>query len=535
MAPLRPAPLCLLLLCLVACSSGIAILTPAPDPGPPPTVTVAVQWPGATAADVEEGLVLGLEAALQGVSGLARITSTSVGGSARIELEFAPHVVELEAVAAVRAALERVSAALPGEAGAPWTELGHPVRVGTVLVACAGPECPAVEELRRSILRLPGIARVVPRGHQVRSLAVELDGRRLLVFGLAVDRVIAALDPVPAADRDPEALSTVVLSVSADGTPVLLRDVADLYLEHRHPAGRAWLGDEPVVALDVLAADPKLDTAPVRAAAEAASARFVQASEEAVFTVAMPGASEELARVLRQVTEAAGAASPDSHVLRIEPGQGDDTGELRVAAGSTAADGLWQQLVATPGVEIGRLDATPRVVELLGGDREALRWAAADLESALVRLPGLERLALRPGRGGPELRIELHPAAAAAHGVDERGLARALRSVAGQTLDRPPGPTLEVRLMGLGDLDDPTRLTLLLPGPDGTPSALPLSQVARIEQVLGYGTLLRIDGRPALRLELTAARPGPKEADLLAAIGGVELPAGVAVRLLPDS
>ncbi len=511
-----------LLLLSLGCSGGVTA-----GRSPAPSVTLSVEWAGASALDVEQQVTQPLEVALAPEPGLVRMASTSAEGEARLELGYPPGTDEAVAAEGVLEALQRL-ATLPDGAGPPMLRIGRPVRVGSVVTPCPAGPCALDEELRRRLERLPGVAHVAPRGHARQELGVQLDARRLTAYGLSADQVVAALEAAPPAES-PDALADTVLAAPA-GVPVLLRDVARLTVEVRYPAGRARSGVEPVVVLDVLASDPGLDTAPLRSAAGPAGARFVAASAEQVLSASAPGEGEEVGRVLSRVAEVLLEEHPGAELLAVAPAPGR-AGELRIRGSSAAADAAWRLLLSTPGIEVERDGAVRRVVELIGDDREALERAAVDLEGVLSRLPGLDRLSRYPGPGAPELRVELDRAAAAAYGIREADLARALRLARGRTLDRSTAPAVVVRLGSLDRPDDLRDVPVPVRGADGAPPVVPLGHVARIEQVAGWSALLRIDGRPALQLVLTPAEPGPTEADLLAAIQGVELPVGVSVGL----
>jgi multidrug efflux pump subunit AcrB len=555
---IRSLSAAVLLALLCACSGGLDALTLTGRQGPPAELAVLAPWPGADPATVEQQLVIPLEAALVGVAGVTRVASASREGLARIEVDFEPGIEPFAAAFVVREALERVAPSLPADAGATLIEIGRPQRAATLVLA--GAPLPQLSErardLRRTLQRLPGITRVEIRGAVDEHIEVALDGQRLLAHEIAPARVVAAIGRgaggaldisgsgvrvgvPPRAPVGPDELTRVVVEVGAEGAAVLLGDLATVSLSQRTNGGSARLAGQPVVALDVLCTEPEAALTAIRDAAALAGAELLDPSVDPALRVFHPGSIEQTDRLLAQAAEAARAGVPGARILQLTPAGEGEAGELIIVGQRPGAlEAALAFLRATPGVRITRPDTEGRrEVELIGPDRHDLDRVAADLAQRLEQIPGVDPVGRQPeGALRPELRIEFNRQATAQLGVSSVDFADALQLVSGQSINLGRGPCIEVRVEGLGSLDDPVALVLLLSGGAGDLMALPLVQVATIERIAAPTSLLRIDGLPAVRLVVDPTgqqKASELESAVLEALAATPFAPGTSARLQP--
>ena len=214
-------------------------------------VTVSVSYPGATPAEVEQGILMPVEEAVQGIQGIAELTSTAREGSASVTLELVVGSDRMRVFGDVEQAVSRIQT-FPDQAEQPevqlaarqrsvmevglygpvdvWTlrNLGnrlsdqlraHPgitqVELGRVPDFVTHVEIPA-DTLRAHGLTLTEVADIIGRSSQdIPAGAIEATGGEVMVR-LRSRRLWA------------EELAGIELVSSTSGAPVTLGDVATI-------------------------------------------------------------------------------------------------------------------------------------------------------------------------------------------------------------------------------------------------------------------------------------------------------------------
>ncbi|MFZ5483699.1 MAG: efflux RND transporter permease subunit [Pseudomonadota bacterium] len=153
-------------------------------------VTIRVEWRGAAAEDVDEGIVTPLEQKLKTVSGLDKLTSTASQGIASLSLEFEEGVDPVAALDEVKQAVAEFRN-LPTEAETPNT--ARVIRyepIARLLVSGA-----TAEELRTLVRRFErelldrGVDRVDMTGLPDEEIRIEIPGAELERLGMSLDQV----------------------------------------------------------------------------------------------------------------------------------------------------------------------------------------------------------------------------------------------------------------------------------------------------------------------------------------------------------
>ncbi len=85
-------------------------------------ITVGVPYPGASPAEVEQGIVLALEEAVRGLDGVKRVTSSAAEGAAGVTIELILGADKDRALADVKAAVDRITS-FPQDAERPTVSL----------------------------------------------------------------------------------------------------------------------------------------------------------------------------------------------------------------------------------------------------------------------------------------------------------------------------------------------------------------------------------------------------------------------------
>jgi multidrug efflux pump subunit AcrB len=153
-------------------------------------ISVRVLWSGASAEDVENGIVIPLEERLKTVDGLKRITSTASQGIAALSLELIEGTDPLLALDQVRQRVDEFRN-LPKDAETPQiSRVSRYESVARLLVT--GPSIPDlrpwVRQFERELLA-SGIDRVDISGMPAERIAIEVPGRALETLDLSLDGI----------------------------------------------------------------------------------------------------------------------------------------------------------------------------------------------------------------------------------------------------------------------------------------------------------------------------------------------------------
>jgi multidrug efflux pump subunit AcrB len=153
-------------------------------------VTVRVEWRGAAAEDVEEGITTPLEQKLKTVSGIKHITSTSSQGIGTISIEFKEGTDPITAVDEVKQAVDQFRN-LPQDAEPP--EVARVIRYEPIArVLLTGGSLPELRQLARQYeteLLGRGIDKVDLAGLPDEEIAITVPGRELERLGMTLDQL----------------------------------------------------------------------------------------------------------------------------------------------------------------------------------------------------------------------------------------------------------------------------------------------------------------------------------------------------------
>ncbi|WP_394199380.1 efflux RND transporter permease subunit [Litoreibacter albidus] len=163
---------------------------------PPESVDITIEFPGATAAQVDELVTQKVEQALEGVQGVRSINSQSGNGSARVSVRRAGG-------ANLQAVLDRVRIRIDGLTGLP-DKVRRPVIEASgydfpaLYVNLHGPTDPATlqvlaQRLKENLLSAPELSRLKIWGLIPREMRIEVDPERLRQYGLTVADVTQAI------------------------------------------------------------------------------------------------------------------------------------------------------------------------------------------------------------------------------------------------------------------------------------------------------------------------------------------------------
>jgi cobalt-zinc-cadmium resistance protein CzcA len=248
-----------------------------PDPVPP-QVVIITQNPGQSAEEIERYVTIPVEVAMAGLPNLNSIRSTSLFGlsDVRVQFTFAYNYEQ-----ALQQVLNRLAVLRDLPDGAtptisPLSPIGEILRYRLV-----GPPGFALDDLKtlqdwvldRRFKRVPGVVDVTSFGGRSKAYSVIVDLPRMNAFGLALPEVLQAvrsgnqtvgagtirIGPQAAVVqgigliRSLDDIRNIVLTAGANGTPVLLSDIATVEVGNLPRLGIAGHeADEDVVLATVL-------------------------------------------------------------------------------------------------------------------------------------------------------------------------------------------------------------------------------------------------------------------------------------------
>ena len=185
------------------------------------------------------------------------------------------------------------------------------------------------------------------------------------------------------------------------------------------------------------------------------------------------------------------------------------------------------------------------LIQLRGQDVASLAQAADMVRAEVQRVPGAVDIGLSSKGQKPELNVALNRGVAGSLGVTVGQVAQSLRPAfagidVGDWID-PTGKSRDVTVRLAPEARrralDLQQLPLVVLGPNGAPSTMPLGQVATITDGVGPAIIDHLNREPVVNVELnTSGRAtGDVTAEIMSRIDKLQLPPGVKVTLGGDA
>jgi len=163
-----------------------------------PYIFITTTYVGVSAADIETLVTDPIESELEGMNGLAELTSESRQNVSFIFAEFTSDVSVEEALRRTKDRVDVAAANLPDDADDPavrefsvsdWSIfvviLSHPDGVEVIEEAA--------KDMQETLKGIPGVLDVDIAGNSTRELAIELDPYRMTAYGISIDSVSGAV------------------------------------------------------------------------------------------------------------------------------------------------------------------------------------------------------------------------------------------------------------------------------------------------------------------------------------------------------
>lgn len=240
-------------------------------------ITVSVPYPGAAPQEVEQGVLIRIEEALQDVPGISEVNATASEGSGSVSIELEPDANLDQVQSQIKTRVDAI-ATFPELAEEPVIERVE-VPIPVIFISVFGDDIDAVsrkelaKDVREGLLQLPGINDVQYLGDRPYEISFEVSEATLERYGLTMSDIATSVrnhaQDIPGGtirtDRGDIRLRTqgqvftgreygdIAIRSFTDGTRLLLSDVARIDDGFVESKGFGRLDQEPVVNMQVMA------------------------------------------------------------------------------------------------------------------------------------------------------------------------------------------------------------------------------------------------------------------------------------------
>ena len=243
------ANILMIALVVAGANTVLTMRTEVLPPIDPRQITASVSYPGANPEEIESGIVIRMEAALSGISGIVRITSRAAEGLGTVTAELSSFADADEVLSDIRDAVDRLPD-FPPEGAEDASVAKAAVRPQLMTLALFGevgerPLREAAERLRDDLLAVRQIAEIELNGVRAYEVSIEVDEEALQRFNLTFETITqrisaASLDlaggtlrtangeillRTPAERADAESFGDVPMIVTDEGASVRLSDI----------------------------------------------------------------------------------------------------------------------------------------------------------------------------------------------------------------------------------------------------------------------------------------------------------------------
>lgn len=159
-------------------------------------ITISVSYPGSSPEEIEKGIILAIEDAIEGIEGIKEITSTASEGSARVQAELRDDADAQSVYQDIEQEVNRINT-FPDDAEDPTVAIaGRKRQVLRLNIFGDVPESSlreVVEQLRDRLLQSSGITQVDISGGRDFEVSVEIPMEKLRMYGLTLSQVASII------------------------------------------------------------------------------------------------------------------------------------------------------------------------------------------------------------------------------------------------------------------------------------------------------------------------------------------------------
>ncbi|WP_340677892.1 efflux RND transporter permease subunit, partial [Paraglaciecola sp.] len=244
------------------------------------TISVSVSLRGSTPEDVEQGVAIRIEEAVQDLEGIKHITSRSSEGSASVSIEVASGYDPREMLADIKSRVDAINT-FPVDAENPIVALAERKReVIAVTIASDYDEKETrefAEHIRDQLLNLPNVTQVDLSGVRNYEIAIEISQDTMRQYNLTLAQISSAISSFSSdvsagnlktdggdvlirskgqAYRKDE-FAKIVIKNQADGTIIRLGDIANISDDFEETPVRTRFNGKQAAFLDVYRIGPQ--------------------------------------------------------------------------------------------------------------------------------------------------------------------------------------------------------------------------------------------------------------------------------------
>jgi multidrug efflux pump subunit AcrB len=237
-------------------------------------VTISVAYPGASPEEVERGIILAVEEAVQGIEGIEDMSATANEGSGSLTIEVLEGADIQRVAQDIKNAVDRVSS-FPEEVEIPRVSIAQRKRY-VVSMALYGDQTEATlretaEIIRDRLLQNPEITQVDLVGVRPLEISIEIPQRQLRAYGLTLEEVAGIISrsavELPGGAIKTEAGEVLVrmnarrdlgheygripIITTSSGTVLLLEDIAEIRDTFAETDSFAYFNGKPAVRIEV--------------------------------------------------------------------------------------------------------------------------------------------------------------------------------------------------------------------------------------------------------------------------------------------
>ena len=241
-----------------------------------PVAAVATSWTGASPQEVEQQVTSPIEQALQSLSGVSLIQSTSSQGNSLVIVEFNYGTSISQEVDQMRSIISRIQGQLPSSVSAPAVEQFDPSNLPIMTLALSGSQSQqtisdvATNIVQPAIEHLNGVASASESGNLTRQITVEVNPDKLSFYHLSISQVVQALQSsnlsadagqvkkgslliplhINGQFQSPSDLNNVPISIGG-GKSIPLSDIADVVDGNKTVTLISTLNSKPAVSFSI--------------------------------------------------------------------------------------------------------------------------------------------------------------------------------------------------------------------------------------------------------------------------------------------
>jgi multidrug efflux pump subunit AcrB len=240
----------------------------------PDRISISVAYPGASPAEVEQGILLAVEEAVRPIDGVKEVRSVALESIGMVEAELEIGTDKTKALSDVKNAIDRITS-FPNEAERPIVNLPEWKREAISVVVYAEEEEKILhslgERIREELLELPEVSFVETVGVRPLEISIEISQEDLRRYGLTlpvvanlVRRTAIELPAGGVKTKGGEVLlrtterrdlgqefANIAVLTGTDGTPVRLGDIANIVDGFAETDVEAAFEGKPAVLLEV--------------------------------------------------------------------------------------------------------------------------------------------------------------------------------------------------------------------------------------------------------------------------------------------